>query len=119
MKQPHNELPEEFIRVLKDGGEYDRADKFYKDWCVGKVELNDLELDSDSESISLISSSSYNTLIDLYGKAGRLKDAGDVFAEMLQSGIAMDTITFNTMIFTCGSHENLSEAESLLHKMEE
>ncbi|KAI3698254.1 hypothetical protein L2E82_41642 [Cichorium intybus] len=136
------------VRVLKDGGEYDRADRFYKDWCVGKVELNDLELDSDSEPISLTQflltelfktggrdhtksmvtensiqkprlTATYNTLIDLYGKAGRLKDAGDVFAEMLQSGIAMDTITFNTMIFTCGSHGNLSEAESLLHKMEE
>ncbi|KAI3728757.1 hypothetical protein L6452_17399 [Arctium lappa] len=147
------------VRVLKDGGEYDRADRFYKDWCVGKVELDDLELDSmaDSESglglepISLTRflltelfrtggrdhtksmvrsdkensvqkprlTATYNTLIDLYGKAGRLKDAADVFAEMLKSGIAMDTITFNTMIFTCGSHGNLSEAESLLSKMEE
>ncbi|KAA8524460.1 hypothetical protein F0562_010883 [Nyssa sinensis] len=61
----------------------------------------------------------YNTLIDLYGKAGRLKDAADVFAEMLKSGVAVDTITFNTMIFTCGSHGHLSEAESLLGKMEE
>ncbi|CAI9275543.1 unnamed protein product [Lactuca saligna] len=136
------------VRVLKDGGEYDRADRFYKDWCVGIVELNDLEFDSCSEPISLTQflltelfrtggrdhtksmntensvqkprlTATYNTLIDLYGKAGRLKDAGDVFAEMLQSGIAMDTITFNTMIFTCGSHGNLSEAESLLYKMEE
>ncbi|KAL4569847.1 hypothetical protein LXL04_025491 [Taraxacum kok-saghyz] len=145
------------VRVLKDGGEYDRADRFYKDWCVGKVELNDLEFDSDSETssssepISLTQflltelfrtggresrdhtkstftensiqkprlTATYNTLIDLYGKAGRLKDAGDVFAEMLQSGITMDTITFNTMIFTCGSHGNISEAESLFHKMEE
>ncbi|CAH1414502.1 unnamed protein product [Lactuca virosa] len=136
------------VRVLKDGGEYDRADRFYKEWCVGIVELNDLEFDSCSEPISLTQflltelfrtggrnhtksmitensvqkprlTATYNTLIDLYGKAGRLKDAGDVFAEMLQSGIAMDTITFNTMIFTCGSHGNLSEAESLLYKMEE
>nr|XP_043608855.1 pentatricopeptide repeat-containing protein At1g73710 [Erigeron canadensis] len=147
------------VRVLKDGGEYDRADRFYKDWCVGKVELDDLDLDSmvDSESGSSLEpisltrflltelfrtggrdhtkswvrpdtensvqkprlTATYNTLIDLYGKAGRLKDAADVFAEMLKSGIAMDTITFNTMIFICGSHGNLSEAEALLSKMEE
>lgn len=144
------------VRVLKDGGEYDRADRFYKDWCVGKVEFDDLELDSIEsgsfqEPISLTRflltelfrtggrdhtktmirsdtenavqkprlTATYNTLIDLYGKAGRLKDAGDVFAEMLKSGIPMDTVTFNTMIFTCGSHGNLSEAESLLSKMDE
>ncbi|KAF7842532.1 pentatricopeptide repeat-containing protein [Senna tora] len=63
--------------------------------------------------------STYNTLIDLYGKAGRLKDAADVFSDMLKSGVAMDTITFNTMIFVCGSHGDLLEAESLLSKMEE
>ncbi|KAL8248370.1 hypothetical protein R6Q59_005238 [Mikania micrantha] len=143
------------VRVLKDGGEYDRADRFYKDWCVGKVELDDLELDSMADSCqepisltqflltelfrtggrnhtkSMVTSdaenfvqkprltATYNTLIDLYGKAGRLKDAGEVFTEMLKSGIPMDTFTFNTMIFTCGSHGNLSEAESLLSKMED
>lgn len=143
------------VRVLKDGGEYDRAARFYKDWCVGRVELDDLELESDhsvdTEPVSLTRflltelfriggrdytksmvrsdsenvvqkprlTATYNTLIDLYGKAGRLKDAGDVFEEMLKSGVAMDTITFNTMIFTCGSHGNLEEAESLLSKMEE
>lgn len=61
----------------------------------------------------------YNTLIDLYGKAGRLKDAAETFAEMLKNGVAMDAFTFNTMIFICGSHGNLSEAEALLNKMEE
>ncbi|XP_028116565.1 pentatricopeptide repeat-containing protein At1g73710 [Camellia sinensis] len=148
------------VRVLKDAGEYDRADRFYKDWCSGRIELVDLDLDSmaDSESGSysepislkhflstelfktggrdcpakiLASSdvdcsvrkprltSTYNTLIDLYGKAGRLKDAAGVFAEMMKSGVAVDTITFNTMIFTCGSHGHMSEAETLLRKMEE
>ncbi|KAE8075877.1 hypothetical protein FH972_014560 [Carpinus fangiana] len=148
------------VRVLKDAGEFDRADRFYKAWCCGQVELDDLDLDSIVDSVNgtgsgLISfkhflstelfktggristskvmsasdvenpvqkprlTSTYNTLIDLYGKAGRLKDAADVFAEMLKSGVAMDTITFNTMIFTCGSHGNLSEAELLLTKMEE
>lgn len=148
------------VKALKDVGEFDRADRFYKDWCDGRVELDDFELDStvdfDNGSVSAPVSfkhflstelfrkggrnpiprsmdsldiensirkpkltSTYNTLIDLYGKAGRLKDAANIFAEMLKSGVAMDTITFNTMIHTCGSHGNLSEAESLLNKMEE
>lgn len=148
------------VKVLKDVGEFDRADRFYKDWCGGRVDLEDLDLDSlvDSDnghgstpisfkhflSTELFKTggriptskivglsdventvqkprltATYNTLIDLYGKAGRLKDAADVFAEMIRSGVAMDTITFNTMIFTCGSCGHLSEAESLLRKMEE
>ncbi|CAD5163492.1 unnamed protein product [Musa acuminata subsp. malaccensis] len=61
----------------------------------------------------------FNTLIDLYGKAGRLQDASDAFAEMLRSGIAPDTITFNTIINICGTNGLLSEAESLLAKMRE
>ncbi|RDX68876.1 Pentatricopeptide repeat-containing protein, partial [Mucuna pruriens] len=64
-------------------------------------------------------SSTYNALIDLYGKAGRLNDAAVVFAEMLKSGVAVDVCTFNTMIFVCGSCGNLVEAEALLGKMEE
>jgi len=38
--------------------------------------------------------------IDLYRKAGCLKDAAKVFLEILKSGVAIDIITFNTMIFT-------------------
>ncbi|KAF3443858.1 hypothetical protein FNV43_RR13548 [Rhamnella rubrinervis] len=147
------------VRVLKDAGEYDRADGFYKDWCVGRIELDDLDFDSMVDSanesgsapisfkhflstelfktggraptpITMTSdvqhstrkprlTSTYNTLIDLYGKAGRLKEAAEVFGEMLKSGVAMDAITFNTMIYTCGTHGHLSEAEALLTKMEE
>lgn len=145
------------VKVLKDAGEFDRAERFYKDWCTGRVELDDLELDlitdfendlnladisykhflstelfktggrmksfalSDMEACSPRRpqlTSTYNTLIDLYGKAGRLKEAAAVFADMLRSGVPMDTITFNTMIFTCGSHGRLSEAEALLKEME-
>lgn len=146
------------IKVLKDAREFNKADRFFKGWCVGRLELDDFELESfverepNSAPISLKHflstelfrtggrspiatsrssmvldasirkprlTSTYNTLIDLYGKAGRLKDAADIFAEMLKSGVAPDTITFNTMIFTCGSYGNLSEAESLLGKMDE
>ncbi|XP_078447675.1 pentatricopeptide repeat (PPR) superfamily protein [Wolffia australiana] len=61
----------------------------------------------------------FNTLIDLYGKAGRLGDASRVFAEMLRSGVAPDTTTFNTMISVCGAHGLREEAAALLEKMEQ
>lgn len=148
------------VKVLKDVREFNRADKFFKDWCAGRIDLDDLDLDSvtittngsrsapisfkhflstelfktggrmpASDVMTSLNmenapgkprlASTYNTMIDLYGKARRPKDAADVFADMLKSGVALDTITFNTMIFICGSHGNLEEAESLLGKMEE
>ncbi|GER27448.1 pentatricopeptide repeat-containing protein [Striga asiatica] len=138
------------IKVLKDAKEYDRAHRFYKDWCAGKINMEDLDLDSmgDQQSISLKQflmselfrtggrshhltndidsyvrkprlTATYNTLIDLYGKAGLLKDAANVFSDMLNSGVAPDTFTFNTMIYICGSQGHLSEAKALLTKMEE
>lgn len=148
------------VRALKNAEEFDRADKFYKDWCSGRIELDDLDLDSMGDSVigsvsepisfkhflstelfktggrvptsKIMTSldtenciqkprltSTYNSLIDLYGKAGRLNDAANVFGEMMKCGVAMDVITFNTMIFTCGSHGHLLEAEALLTKMEE
>ncbi|KAL3624734.1 hypothetical protein CASFOL_031402 [Castilleja foliolosa] len=136
------------VKVLKDAGEYDRADKFYKDWSVGKIELDDLDFGDDQSVISLKQfllselfrtggrsnsskndietsvqkprlTATYNTLIDLYGKAGRLNDAAGIFSEMLKAGVDLDIFTFNTMIFICGSEGHLSEAEALLNKMEE
>ncbi|KAA8524462.1 hypothetical protein F0562_010885 [Nyssa sinensis] len=84
----------------------------------GRQSSSKVKVSSDMES-SVRKPRLTATLIDLYGKAGRLKDAADVFAEMLKSGVAVDTITLNTMISICGSHGNLSEAESVLGKMEE
>lgn len=150
------------VRVFKNSGEFDRADRFFKGWCAGKVNLDDLDLDSiddfpkngsaqspvnlkqflsmelfkvgarnpiekslhfasgsDSSPRKPRLTSTFNTLIDLYGKAGRLNDAANLFSEMLKSGVPIDTVTFNTMIHTCGTHGHLSEAESLLKKMEE
>ncbi|GAB2274820.1 hypothetical protein Dimus_009594 [Dionaea muscipula] len=148
------------LEVLKKAGAFDAADRFYKDWCVGKVELEFPDLDNigDAESISQSEAISlkcflsdelskkgeirpswgltveserkcsvgkpqltktYITLIDLYGKAGRLSDVADVFAEMLKSGVAPDVVTFKTMIHTYGSRGHLHEVEALFCKMEE
>eukprot|EP00249_Psilotum_nudum_P022707 c28615_g1_i2 orf=65-1681(+) len=60
----------------------------------------------------------YNTLIDMYGRAGRLYDASRAFEEMMSAGMNPDTVTFNTMIHICGHHDRLDEAEALFRKME-
>lgn len=65
------------------------------------------------------SSYTYNTLIDTYGKAGRLQEASKLFSEMLKERISPNTVTFNTMIHICGSYGNLDEADALMAKMEE
>nr|UPT48993.1 pentatricopeptide repeat protein AaPPR1266 [Agave angustifolia] len=144
------------VRVLKDSGQFDLGEKFFKSWCDGRVELEILDLDFGESDAGVVSpkhflltemfksggrvpilrsgsgldqgslrknkprlAATYNTLIDLYGKAGKLQNASDSFKEMLVLGIEPDAITFNTMIHICGSHGQLSEAESLLQKMEE
>nr|CAD1839122.1 unnamed protein product [Ananas comosus var. bracteatus] len=124
------------LRILKDSGQFDQGERFFKDWCGGNSEFEYLEPDYSAldfanptsfllaelfktgarAPVSRIGSASdegiprkprlaatYNILIDLYGKAGRLKDASEAFAEMLKLGIAPDTITFNTMMNICGS----------------
>ncbi|KAG2321862.1 hypothetical protein Bca52824_015075 [Brassica carinata] len=144
------------VRVLKNSGEFDRADRFFKGWCEGRVDLDFDSIDDDDDdspvnlkqflSMELFKvgarspvekslrfgsdssssprrkprlTSTFNALIDLYGKAGRLDDAASLFSEMLKSGVDVDTVTFNTMIHICGTHGRLSEAEALLKKMEE
>ncbi|KAJ0255728.1 Pentatricopeptide repeat-containing protein [Hirschfeldia incana] len=141
------------VRVLKNSEEFERADRFFKGWCEGRVDLDLDSIGDDDDDGSPLSlkqflsmelfkvgargpvekslyssstrrkqprlTSTFNALIDLYGKAGRLEDAASLFSEMLKSGVAVDTVTFNTMIHICGTHGRLSEAESLLKKMEE
>uniref|UniRef100_A0ACD5ULS5 Uncharacterized protein n=3 Tax=Avena sativa TaxID=4498 RepID=A0ACD5ULS5_AVESA len=59
----------------------------------------------------------YNTMIDLYGKAGRLKDAMEMFLDMLAYQVMPDIYTFNSMINVFGSHGSIDEAEVLLANM--
>ncbi|KAK3024103.1 hypothetical protein RJ639_044205 [Escallonia herrerae] len=72
----------------------------------------------DQEHLCL-SSYTYNTLIDTYGKAGRLKDVSETFARMLKEGVVPNTVTFNTMIHPYGNHGQIEEVASLMQKMEQ
>ncbi|KAL0328106.1 UNVERIFIED_CONTAM: Pentatricopeptide repeat-containing protein [Sesamum calycinum] len=145
------------VKVLKDAGEYDRADRFYKDWCFGKIELEDLDLDNmgDQQAISLKQfllselfrtggrshssadfrhmensvrkphlTATYNTLIDLYGKAGRLKDAADVFAvlqcyrNIREAGLFPDDVTYRSVLKILSERNMVEEVEVVIQEME-
>ncbi|CAL5062833.1 unnamed protein product [Urochloa decumbens] len=59
----------------------------------------------------------YNTLIDLYGKAGNLKDALVMFLDMPTLRVMPDTYTFNTLINVLGLSANMAQAEALFANM--
>ncbi|MQM03660.1 hypothetical protein Taro_036442 [Colocasia esculenta] len=99
------------MQAHKKAGEFGEAQKLFEIWSSS---VHDDSLEQGS-----FSSHTYNALIDLYGKAGQLKEASEVFAEMLKRGVVPNTVTFNTMIHICGNHGRLEEMAALLGKMEE
>ncbi|KAL9389957.1 hypothetical protein Peur_018562 [Populus x canadensis] len=113
------------IQMYKKAGEFQKAEEFFKNWTLGESIKHEGTSKASAGvqngvqvSVSL-SSYTYNTLIDTYGKAGQLKEASETFAKMLREGIVPTTVTFNTMIHICGNHGQLEEAGSLMQKMEE
>lgn len=114
------------VQMYKKAGEFQKAEEFFKKWSsreslrhgedtktmIGKVE-------NGSHVNGSLSSYTYNTLIDTYGKAGQLKEASETFAQMLREGIVPTTVTFNTMIHIYGNNDQLAVVDSLIKKMEE
>ncbi|KAL5782744.1 hypothetical protein ACOSP7_007773 [Xanthoceras sorbifolium] len=114
------------VQMYKKAGEFQKAEEFFKNWsCRGSLKheatTNPVigKVKSGSQAHVCLSSYTYNTLIDTYGKAGQLKEASETFVQMLREGIVPTTVTFNTMIHICGNHDQLGEAALLMKKMEE
>ncbi|PWZ15464.1 Pentatricopeptide repeat-containing protein [Zea mays] len=135
-----------FVRILKDEGRHDDALALFHSWCDGRFEVDFLDLDSitvdlDGPMQFLLADMyddkiaapaagvaperprkpklvvTYNVLIDLYGKAGRLKNALDMFLDMPAHGVMPDTYTFNTLINIFGFSGNSAQAEVLFASM--
>ncbi|XP_062108225.1 pentatricopeptide repeat-containing protein At3g23020 [Humulus lupulus] len=127
----HGMVPDEVtmgivVQLYKKAGEFQKAEGFFKKWSLGeqlrqesKTMNGSTKMGTGLHSHVCLSSHTYNTLIDTYGKAGQLKEASKVFAEMLSEGMAPTTVTFNTMIHICGNHGQIEEVTSLIQKMEE
>ncbi|KAL3507758.1 hypothetical protein ACH5RR_033140 [Cinchona calisaya] len=116
------------VQMYKTAGEFKKAEEFFKMWSMGKSVVqgqgndrlrNARAMKGDSWTPVCLSSSTYNTLIDTYGKAGQAKEACQTFYRMLKEGIVPTTVTFNTMIHMCGNNDPLEEVASLMRKMED
>ncbi|KAK6265716.1 hypothetical protein QUC31_016553 [Theobroma cacao] len=108
------------VQLYKKAGEFQNAEEFFKKWSWnGSLKHDGTETFSAVGSDLHLSSYTYNTLIDTYGKAGQLQEASETFEMMLREGIVPTTVTFNTMIHICGNHGKLEEVASLMKKMEE
>lgn len=114
------------MQLYKKAGEFRKAEDFFKKWSFSESLRHEnasatttAEVGSALQPRASLSSHTYNTLIDTFGKAGQLKEASETFAQMLKEGIAPNTVTFNTIIHICGNHGQLNEVASLIQKMEE
>ncbi|KAK2986088.1 hypothetical protein RJ640_011529 [Escallonia rubra] len=117
------------VQMYKKVGQFKDAENFFKKWSSGKCGMQDkpntrklsasYAVNGHDQEHLCLSSYTYNTLIDTYGKAGRLKDASETFARMLKEGVVPNTVTFNTMIHTYGNHGQIEEVASLMQKMEQ
>ncbi|KAL0367145.1 UNVERIFIED_CONTAM: Pentatricopeptide repeat-containing protein [Sesamum radiatum] len=115
------------VQMYKKAGDFKRAEEFFKKWSWSNSVVDErgsamarskADVSGDSSANVCLSTYTYNTLIDTYGKAGKLQKASETFERMLQKGILPTTVTFNTMIHMFGNNGLLDEVASLMERME-
>lgn len=104
------------LQMYKKAREFQKAEDFFKKWSCGKS-LMSVKDNNVVDSHVCLSSYTYNTMIDTYGKSGQVKEASETFKKMLEEGIVPTTVTFNTMIHIYGNNGQLGEVASLMKTM--
>lgn len=104
------------VQMYKKAGDFAAAEEFFKKWSLSNSSLEVSVWKSKKDAN--VGSYTYNTLIDTYGKAGKLHEASKTFEEMVQKGISPNTVTFNTMIHMYGNSGQLDEVALLMGRME-
>ncbi|KAL8490937.1 hypothetical protein ACS0TY_022808 [Phlomoides rotata] len=116
------------VQMYKKAGEFMTAEEFYKKWSCSSSAVKGrgsaksrrrMDTNVGSSDTFCVSSYTYNTLIDTYGKAGKVQKARETFEEMLRKGIIPNTVTFNTLIHMYGNKGQLDEVASLMQRMED
>ncbi|XP_027365817.1 pentatricopeptide repeat-containing protein At3g23020-like [Abrus precatorius] len=107
------------VQLHKRAREFRKAEEFFRKWSRGgEVSRLGINIHNAVDNVCL-SSRTYNTLIDTYGKAGQLRAVSETFARMIKQGVALTTVTLNTMIHLYGFHGRLRGVSLLFEKMEE
>ncbi|KAL3624831.1 hypothetical protein CASFOL_031499 [Castilleja foliolosa] len=101
------------VKVLKNAGEYDRAKKYYKDWSVWKIELDDLDFGDDQSVISL----KQFLLSDLY--LGLHKYALESCVVFANKGFGFNSSAYNAAIRAYTAYGKTEEALKMLMRMQE
>ncbi|GER54781.1 pentatricopeptide repeat-containing protein [Striga asiatica] len=96
------------VQMYKKAGDFKTAEDFFKKWSCSK-----------HETAMSRSAYTYNTLIDTYGKAGKLQEADQTFGKMLRIGIMPTTVTFNTMMHMYGNNGQLDKVDLVMQRMKE
>ncbi|EFH39266.1 pentatricopeptide repeat-containing protein [Arabidopsis lyrata subsp. lyrata] len=96
------------LQMYKKAREFQKAEEFFKKWSCDE---------NKADSHVCLSSYTYNTMIDTYGKSGQIKEASETFKRMLEEGIVPTTVTFNTMIHVYGNNGQFGEVTSLMKTM--
>lgn len=99
------------VQLHKRAGEFRKAQEFFRTWLRRAPFI--------SHTNFCLSSHTYNTLIDTYGKGGQFRAASETFARMIKQGMALTTVTLNTMIHLYGNCGRLRGACLLFQKMGE
>lgn len=107
------------VLLYKRAGEFQKAQEFFRRWMRGAP----FRLGVDDKVVShtnvCLSSHTYATLIDTYGKGGQFHAACETFARIIRQGRALNTVTLNTMIHLYGNCGRLRQACLLFQKMGE
>ena len=112
------------VLFYKRAGEFRKAEEFFRRWIRGAsfrlgVNHNFSVDDKGSHANVCLSSNTYNTLINTYGKGGQFRAVCETFARMIRQGIALNTVTLNLMIHLYGNCGRLQQACLLFQKMGE
>lgn len=107
------------VLLYKRAGEFQKAQEFFRRWIRGAP----FRLGVDDKLVShtnvCLSSHTYATLIDTYGKGGQFRVACETFARIIRQGRSLNTVTLNTMIHLYGNCGRLRQACLLFQKMGE
>ncbi|KAM0937561.1 putative tetratricopeptide-like helical domain superfamily [Dioscorea sansibarensis] len=96
------------VQTYKKAGEFQKAEQFFKKWSSDRSDATQTQ-----NSYGLYT---YNTLIDTYGKAGQLKEASDVFAQMLKE---VGRSCFFDGTNERNPHDDITTAANYFSKMKE